>query len=419
MVLIMSGKKVFLVAASLVLMSLFSGAVFAQGEGLGGVAETIRELFGFIPKILTLEALVGGDAAALFWAKFLIWLLLFAVIYFGASKVFAENKRIAVIVALAISLMGALLIPNNTVVNIFQTYGLAAGFAVWFVPVIAGLFLAHKIENRAIKTVFYLVLILLLINIDRSLTSPGSWLEGNNWIDYFRLLFAVVIIAFIWNLFSMWGGGGVSDAVSDRFGDVGRSFEDWIGGGGPRGDRRDRGRRRREREEEEHEEEEDAAEIRAEHAALNTLDGMRKEVSAVKVDNSKETNTGHIERAMEGYGRLEAELRDIYALERKEIGLEQLSERQRAQLGIKRNNAVAKLIGREVNYINHLRQLVQGIGDDLNVRRTVGRTWSSRPALTKIREAMETVKLLIRINSREIGEIRREERDEGGTPPRR
>src|SRR3989338_1904393 len=177
MVLIMSGKKVFLLLVSLVIMGLFANGVFAQGEGLGGVAETIRELFGFIPDVLTLDKLVGGDAAALFWAKFLVWLLLFAGLYFGASKVFADNKRIAVIVALAISLMGALLIPNNIVINIFQTYGLAAGFIVWFIPVVAGMFLAHKIPNPAVKTAFYLLLILILINIDRSLTSPGSWLE--------------------------------------------------------------------------------------------------------------------------------------------------------------------------------------------------------------------------------------------------
>src|SRR3989338_7361355 len=132
MVLIMSRKKVFLIVVSLVLMSLFSFVVSAEngdGRGLGGVLDTFRNLFQAIPDALTLDNLVGGDnIAALFWAKFLIWLLLFAGLYFGASKVFADNKRIAVVVALAISLMGALLIPNNIVINIFQTYGLAAGF---------------------------------------------------------------------------------------------------------------------------------------------------------------------------------------------------------------------------------------------------------------------------------------------------
>ena len=270
MVLIMNRKKVFLILVSLVMVSLFSNVVFASshtggglGEGLGGVAETIRELFGFIPDVLTLDKLIAGGeagATALFWAKFLIWLLLFSALYFGASKVFADNKRIAVVVALAIAFMGALLIPNDVVIDIFKTYGLAAGFVVWFLPVLVGLFIAHKIGNPVVKTVFYLVLILLLINIDNSLTAPGSWLEGNNWIDYFRLLFAVVIIAFIWNLFSMFGGGGgVSGAIGDRVGRMGDSFSDWISGDSGRRDRDRRGRGRDEKEEEEIEEEEEKA----------------------------------------------------------------------------------------------------------------------------------------------------------------
>ena len=91
MVLIMNSKKVFLLLFSLVIISLFSNVVFASnhdgdgglGEGLGGVAETIHELFGFIPEVLTLEKLTGAESgsSALFWAKFLIWLLLFSVIY--------------------------------------------------------------------------------------------------------------------------------------------------------------------------------------------------------------------------------------------------------------------------------------------------------------------------------------------------
>jgi len=240
MVLIMISKKVFLLLFSLVFMSLFSGIVIAQQDsGLASVFETISNLFGAIPDTLSLEKLTGTspDAAALFWARFLVWLLLFSAVFFGASKVFTDNKRIAVVISIAISLMGALLIPGNIIADIFKTYGLAAGFIVWFIPVIAGLFLAHKINNPVVKTAFYLLLILILINIDKSLTQPGSWLDGNNWIDYFRLLYVFVIIAFFWNLFSMFGGGGgVSKAISDRVGGVGDSFSNWIRGKEDKGD---------------------------------------------------------------------------------------------------------------------------------------------------------------------------------------
>src|SRR3989338_4910818 len=112
----MSRKKVFLLLISLVvMMSLFSNTVFGQQGGLGGIAETIRRLFGFLPEIITLDKLVGNDTVTLFWAKFLIWLLLFAVLYFGAGFVFKERNRISTVVALVIAIMGTLTIPNSVI----------------------------------------------------------------------------------------------------------------------------------------------------------------------------------------------------------------------------------------------------------------------------------------------------------------
>ncbi|MDP7322691.1 MAG: hypothetical protein QF729_01975, partial [Candidatus Woesearchaeota archaeon] len=74
----MSKKRVFLLIISLILMSLFSNFASAsnhEGGGLAGVAETIEKLFGFLPNVITLEKLIGQEAAAMFWAKFLLWLL--------------------------------------------------------------------------------------------------------------------------------------------------------------------------------------------------------------------------------------------------------------------------------------------------------------------------------------------------------
>jgi len=411
---------VFLIFLSVIMMNLFSNVVFAQdgglGEGLGGVAETISDLFGFIPDVLSLDKLTGAspDTLALFWAKFLIWLLLFAALYYGANKVFVDSKRVAVIVALAISFMGALLIPEKIVVDIFQTYGLAAGFIVWFIPVVAGLFIAHKIGNPVVKTVFYLVLILLLINIDKSLTAPGSWLEGNNWIDYFRLLFAVVIIAFIWNLFSMFGGGGgVSGAVSDRVGRIGDSIGDWISG-----DDSGRGRRRRRRDRDDgddiddDEEEADVAEINVERRTYATLNEMKSHLDKIEVDTTAAERAEYVKKAKDLIPDLEKELKAIYDLERKEISLEQLSDRQKRKLGISGNNAVAKLIrNAEIPYTKHLESLVTGIGTDL-----IGRP-NIRNAKSKINGSINTVKLLVRINSRELGALR--EREDELEGPRR
>ena len=243
MVLIMGKKKVFLLLASLVLMSLFSNFASAQeeGAGLGEAFDTIRELFAFLPELVTLEKLIGGDTAAIFWAKFLVWLLLFAVLFFGASKVFPDNNRIAVIVALVIALMGTLLIPYPILVNIFQTYGLVAGIVVWAIPLVAGMYIAHKVENPFARALIYGLAAWILFSINNTVVKEQGFANTN--FPFFGLLLAVVIILFFWNLGQIFGIGG-GGAGGGRAGDIGRDFMDWATGRGDRG-RRDDGRRDR------------------------------------------------------------------------------------------------------------------------------------------------------------------------------
>ena len=245
----MGRKKVFLLLASLVLMSLFSNFASAQeeGAGLGEAFDTIRELFAFLPELVTLEKLIGGDTAAIFWAKFLVWLLLFAVLFFGASKVFPDNNRIAVIVALVIALMGTLLIPYPILVNIFQTYGLVAGIVIWAIPLVAGMYIAHKVENPFARALIYGLAAWILFSINKTIVKEQEFANTN--FPFFGLLLAVVIILFFWNLGQIFGIGG--GAGGGRAGDIGRDFMDWATGRGDRGDRaRDR-EREREREVEE------------------------------------------------------------------------------------------------------------------------------------------------------------------------
>lgn len=254
----MSRKKVFLLLVSLVFMSLFSNVVFASnhpdgvGAGLGDAFDTIRELFAFLPELVTLEKLIGGtDEAAKFWARFLVWVLLFAVFFFGASKVFPDNKRIAVIVSLVIALMGTLLIPYSILVNIFQTYGLVAGIIVWTIPLIAGMFIAHKLENPFARAVIYGVSAWILFSINETVVKEQGFANTN--FPFFGLLLAVVIIMFVVNVAQIFGAiGGAGGAVGGWAADRGRDFSDWVTG-------RDR-ERTEERRERGHEREVDDAE---------------------------------------------------------------------------------------------------------------------------------------------------------------
>ena len=225
----MSRKKVFLLVVSLVLMmGLFSNvASAAEGDasGLGSAFDTIRQLFAFLPDLITMEKLLGKDAAAIFWAKFLVWVLLFATIYFGASFVFKDNKRIAVIVAIVISLMGTLLIPNSILVNIFQTYGLVAGIIVWVIPVAAGMFIAHKVTLPFFRALIYGTAAWILFSINETVVKEKGF--ANTSFPYFGLLLAVVILLFFWNLFAIFGGEGGGEGARGWFVDRARDVGDW------------------------------------------------------------------------------------------------------------------------------------------------------------------------------------------------
>ena len=226
MVLIMSRKKVFLLLVSFVfMMSLFANFVSAQEKsGLEGAFDTIRKLFGFLPEVITLEKLVGGDAAAVFWAKFLVWLLLFAVIYFGAGFIFKEQKRIAIVVALVISIISTLLIPNEIIMNIFQTYGLVAGILLWFIPLGAALYLNHKIQNRWLRVLILFIALIILMNINATL---GKISGLGAWFDYFGLLLGIVLIMFLWNLFAAFGGEDRAEGARGWAGDKAKDAWDW------------------------------------------------------------------------------------------------------------------------------------------------------------------------------------------------
>ena len=228
-VLIMSKKKVFFLSYLVFAMGLFSNFVSAAEptSGLEGAFGTIRNLFGFLPDVINLEKLVGGDAAAVFWAKFLVWLLLFAILYFGTTAIprLADNKRIATVIALVISLMAALLIPNAIVINIFQTYGLVAGILLWFIPLGFMFYLNHVIQVRWLRVLVLLLALIILVNINTTLVSHDNFLGSTG--DYFGLLLGIVLIMFLWNLFAAVGGEDRAEGARGWAGDHIRDGWNW------------------------------------------------------------------------------------------------------------------------------------------------------------------------------------------------
>ena len=420
-VLNMRTKKVFFSASFLVVMALFSNAAYAQEKSpLSGVADTVHNLFGFLPNIITLDKLLGEDAAAIFWAKFLVWLLLFAAFFFGGTKVFKDNRRVATIVALVFALIGTLMMPNRWIINIFQSYGFLAGLLIWVIPVAAGFYLASKIKQRLLKALVYLLMIFVLLAIDNSITSSfGENLEDNVWFAFFRLLWAVVVIAFLWNLLfagldAVPHGGYDERGGHEPHRDHGGGFQDWLTG------RRHDGEHDRERErptDRDHrpdEERRDEREMANEREIWNLLKRLRNNQNLGRLITHPKDERA-IDRVRTNFGYITQRTnyiqRDITMEIREENGNERRQRLRQLRFDERKiNDELMGLISEERNLFTCYRQSIEDLWNFIRAGNTgidgdmaddqLKEIWqnASNAALA----SMRFIELLIRINAREI-----------------
>mgnify|MGYP001584091495 FL=1 len=109
MVLNMSGKRVFLLLVSLVvILSLFGNAAFAQEETFlpDIVEKTARFLFVDLGDMTK----TAPDTFVLY-SKFIFFILVFSIFYWGASKAFAQNMRIGGTISFIFAIIGTVMLP--------------------------------------------------------------------------------------------------------------------------------------------------------------------------------------------------------------------------------------------------------------------------------------------------------------------
>ncbi|HLC65105.1 MAG TPA: hypothetical protein VJI46_03215 [Candidatus Nanoarchaeia archaeon] len=228
-------KRVFFVGIALLL--LFSMPALSQpapqGEGaLEKALKAIYDLFSFLPEKLTPDALAKGEpeSQAIFYAKFILFIFVYAVLVYVATPIFKESKGVRVTVPFIISLMSVILIPNAIVADIFKTYSIVGAFLIWILPIIGVLLLNHRIKETLGDnwvTYFFLMLsygllIWLVTNLDKNIR---VWIPAvSAGMEYFDLVLTVLYIFFlhaIWKL--LWG----------VFGGPARTAGEWAATTGP------------------------------------------------------------------------------------------------------------------------------------------------------------------------------------------
>ena len=136
--------------------------------------------------------------------RFMLFILLYAIIYFGASKVFQGHQNIAITVSIVLGLLGSLTAPPDMLMSIATTYGLLGNVLFLLAPVFAGLYVAHKLNTggaygHVIRAFIFFMLAWLL---STGLTMYDmQWSMGNfEFSDGVQLAMTAFIILGIWSL---------------------------------------------------------------------------------------------------------------------------------------------------------------------------------------------------------------------------
>ncbi len=188
---------------------------------LAGVAFAQNYNTAFQPLIDLFDFILNDLGQNIVFRKFLIWMLLFSVLvmvvpnlpFIGDS---ATEKKQAKIIALILSLIMSLGIPNVIINLIFDEYSLVGALALYLlVPVL--LFLATKdMQNPAVKGVVFIITGLLL-GILALNASNGSWGRSlQQFVNWMYIGSSICLLVGIFLLFSGLGGGGGDNGGQGR-----------------------------------------------------------------------------------------------------------------------------------------------------------------------------------------------------------
>ena len=91
------------------------------------------------------ERVRSGDAVAIVYFKFILWIIGFALIYYALQKSKRLSHRISIVVAVIMSLSGVLFLSDSVVLVLFNVGGIFLVIFLAFVPIMLILFLIRKI----------------------------------------------------------------------------------------------------------------------------------------------------------------------------------------------------------------------------------------------------------------------------------
>ncbi|MCK5283367.1 MAG: hypothetical protein KAK00_08225 [Nanoarchaeota archaeon] len=195
-------------------IAVFLGILFSVKTVIGAsfLPNSINNIMLFLFKVLP-EGIRSGDDLAIVYFKLLLWIFVFAVMYTGAKKVFHDQNRVAVMLALVLSLTTVIMISNSFVKTIFELYAGLISVLLALLPLLVILYFNKKIfpEKNAwsgwakgLVFIFAAMVVLFLsVSIVES-TSVEIYLDLAGWMEI-----AAVVLLFMGLIMFFEGAGGM------------------------------------------------------------------------------------------------------------------------------------------------------------------------------------------------------------------
>lgn len=217
-------KKSIAAAALLVLVP------SAHATSLG---EMFYDKLGWVARLDLSNIAPEGNEAA-FWAKLILWIVLFAVLYYvGSTRIFTDKKRIAGVLAAAIAL-GIIAVPNELIKRIIQTYQIVGIAFIIGLPV-AAVFIGRMVLGKELKdNCFYhaaaaigiYLVIVVMSNLGEAIKRSYDIFEYTSW---FGFAFAMLELLMLYHIFGLLFCGKPSPAVQEvrrDWGNLGDALRD-------------------------------------------------------------------------------------------------------------------------------------------------------------------------------------------------
>jgi len=167
------------------------------------------------------------------YTKFIFFILVFSIFYWGISKGMPNNTRIGGTIAFLFALIGTVMLPKSFMIFIFETYAQVIGFAFGILPFVIGLIISHTVFKgdetwqRILKGVVYILMGVFTFALVGTLRGfeDTLYIELAKWAEIGA--FISMIVGVIVLISGMGGGIGAGAGVSkgwERLKDMGKGL---------------------------------------------------------------------------------------------------------------------------------------------------------------------------------------------------